>query len=572
LVRVGVGSPSTSQIILEVILIEVYLRSQRWRKKGGTSLQGTVFIGTEPVSLEETANRISGVARIEDIVDRIQKWNGFYSIVIESPKTLSLAVDRIRSMPLFFGWQDDRLYVSDDATWVHEKLGSPCLDEVSCQEFRLTGFVVGPYTLSPSVFQVQAGEAVCFHFDDQKSDWIVERRKYRQFRPHPEEGRSLEDWLELYDKVLVRCFERTLRYVGDRHIVVPLSSGYDSRLIALMFKRLGVNKLGTVSYGSSEHMRNDVPRKVASDMKVPWIWIEYTPESWVGLRDHFNRGHLFDQVSNLSSLGHIQDWPMLEAVCNNDLVSPSSIFIAGHAADPLAGSRVTLTPEVQIPLLPSDIDFIISILKSHYMLVSWPYSLEIMVNIFGSRIMQSIGSLNDFNSWSGAFDAYNENERQAKYIVNCLRSTEHWGFDWWMPFFDEEFFAFWESVPLELRLGERLHITYIDNLYRVMTGQNPPFRDKDWKYEPLNADRLRSSQRGISGLMRRLYYASSLAPLRRFRQRRLRFQYYSNEPMAWYSLFKCDKLREMDRLGITSIRSMLTYEYFERLSSMCAQS
>ena len=71
-----------------------------------------------------------------------------------------MAVDHIRSSPLFFGSGRDEFYVSDDPHWVIRKINAQDVDELSAEELLAAGFVTGNETLCPRVKQVQAGEAL----------------------------------------------------------------------------------------------------------------------------------------------------------------------------------------------------------------------------------------------------------------------------------------------------------------------------------------------------------------------------------------------------------------------------
>lgn len=52
-----------------------------------------------------------------------------------------MAVDRIRSFPLFYGKQKDSLIISDVASGVKEQVGDLDIHPIARQEFLLTGFV-----------------------------------------------------------------------------------------------------------------------------------------------------------------------------------------------------------------------------------------------------------------------------------------------------------------------------------------------------------------------------------------------------------------------------------------------
>ena len=67
--------------------------------------------------------------------------NGFFSVIIETERHIFAAVDRIRSIPLFYGYINCNFYISDDARYINEKVKDEKMDELSKTEFLLTGYV-----------------------------------------------------------------------------------------------------------------------------------------------------------------------------------------------------------------------------------------------------------------------------------------------------------------------------------------------------------------------------------------------------------------------------------------------
>jgi hypothetical protein len=73
-----------------------------------------------------------------------------------------------------------------------------------------------------------------------------------------------------------------------------------------------------------------------------------------------------------------------------------------------------------------------------------------------------------------AFELWDWQERQAKYIVNAVRLYEYWGYDWWLPLWDSEFVEFWHHVPLRLRLARRRYMQFVNNFCMRFGGKNMP--------------------------------------------------------------------------------------------------
>ena len=69
------------------------------------------------------------------------------------------------------------------------------------------------------------------------------------------------------------------------------------------------------------------------------------------------------------------------------------------------------------------------------------------------------------------FKKWDWQERQAKFIVNSVRVYEYWGYNWWLPFWDNDFMYFWQKIPLIYRKNKLLYNDYVDFLYKKVAGK-----------------------------------------------------------------------------------------------------
>lgn len=542
---------------------QIWLKhASNWAESNDVQTRGTAFLEDRLLEDREINQYIGLAGNFDDFVGRVKSLNGFFAIIVGTGNRLMFAVDLIRSLPLFYAIHGEQAYLSDDAHWIREQLGMPEFDPISREEFSLTGFVVGPHTLCAEINQVQAGEAVSLKRNGR--GWAVRPVKYRQFRAHDFYEGDEEGLLKTYDEVLISSFERTLRVVDGRQVVVPLSGGYDSRLVVLMLKKMGYTNVLTFGFGEASNPETVIGAQVAGALGYPWHQILYNKEKWHSWIRTKEWDSYFRSADNLSSLPVLQDWPANRELKESGLVSPDAVFIAGHAADPLAGSRVTLTPIVLQEEFPSEEQFVLSILESHYVLRPWPADAQTMLGRYGPRILESIGGMNTYHNWASAFDGFNENERQAKFIVNILRATEWWGYSWWMPFFDGDYFSFWERVPLKFRLGERLHLHYADRLYKKLTEQEPR-RLPDRQYN-LNPQVPSQEQPNFwKTIAYKVWRGPLLRPLRRARIIRSGKKLYSSDQAGWLGIVDEKTFIHYYLRGKHDINSLLIANYLGEL-------
>src|SRR5690606_26457536 len=136
------------------------------------------------------------------------------------------------------------------------------------------------------------------------------------------------------------------------------------------------------------------------------------------------------------------------------------------------------------------------------------------------------------------FEAFDWRERQAKYIVNSVRVYNYFGYDWWLPFWDIEFFDHWLTVPTNQRLRKALYNQYVAQAYSELAGVANSVAAITERTPAFGIGRLVAVARragilkiagSIYRAMRRKLAASRSAQLK--------------HPFAWYAIVPPDILR-----------------------------
>ncbi len=205
--------------------------------------------------------------------------NGFYAFVHVRGAEVIAVVDRVRSYPLFFGHADNVIYCSDDPFWIQDQMGDHNLDEIAKKEFRLSGYVTKDRTLSPRIKQLQAGDMARLTLDG-RGGARVEHHSYQRYRPGNYRKQDLETSLKELDEAMVASFKRLVGIAKGRPLVVPLSGGYDSRLIVLMLKKVGYENVIAFSYGRTDNPESRISKEIAGHLGIGWEFVEYNNEKW----------------------------------------------------------------------------------------------------------------------------------------------------------------------------------------------------------------------------------------------------------------------------------------------------
>lgn len=450
--------------------IFIKLSGPGWQTAQGASgqevrVKGSPYVGhqkqTAHMLAESLQHPLEGEAAPQQLMLR---YNGFYSLVWRQGDQLLASVDRLRSFPLFYCLVRGQLYISDDAEWIRQHARSHSMDPVAREEFQLAGYVTGPDTLFPNVKQLQAGE--CLLASQGKKGVRLQRHRYYRYwytEPRQYDEATL---LQELEQVTESSIQRLIDYAAGRQIVVPLSGGYDSRLIVSQLKRLGYDNVLTFTYGIAGNKESKYSKQVADALKLKWHFTEYTRESWQEAWRNEDRLAYYRWASGWTSLTHTQDWLAVKAMTQQRVLSPDAVFAPGHIARNDIPRWLTPHHRASSRLLGK------TIFSQHYYLA--PVRLE------STRPLQDwherLINLSEQHNVGGAEDLmvginkWDWQERQAKYIVNSVRVYEFFGYNWWMPLWDNEFTEYWERVPFIVRRKRELYHDFVNRIYSEQAG------------------------------------------------------------------------------------------------------
>lgn len=426
------------------------------------SFKGDIFYKNKLLSIEELINilssRFSNVeSNNQDVVEFLKNLNGNFALVIDTSINSICIVDRVRSIPLFYSKSDKNIIISDDCYYIKDKLNND-FSEVNAVEFLLTGYVTGRETLIEGINQIQAGEVLKYNKNNASFEaYSYHQYLYKNYLDLPE-----EELLITLDDIFMRVFKRLIESTVNKgkQIVIPLSGGLDSRIVATFLKRLGIENVICFSYGRKDSIEVEISRQIARALGYEWRFIEYTNEK-LYKNFHLSVSKNYDRyASNLVSLPHRQDFLAINELRDSGTIPGNSVIIPGHTGNINSGGHITInykdSKDYNFEL------FIEDTLKKHYML--WDFDdNEKLKNIFREKIKTYIGpiDINDNESWAKALGIFSLKERQSKFILNSVRTYEYFGYEWRIPICDLELIEFFSKIPIRNKIGKQLYKKYV---------------------------------------------------------------------------------------------------------------
>lgn len=426
--------------------------------------RGSCFIGGQFVEGQKLVDAISSecAATFESdsltaAKNLIPTLNGAWAAVLTWPGGRSIAaVNRYRSIPLFYSVSKSRAAISNSVEMLIKQLNKNEVNNVSALEFLMCGYVTGSETLFDGIRQVQPGEFV----ELIPSPSVIETcaTQYFQFMGQEDPCLSESDLEEEFESVLTSIFQKTADALAGSKVVIPLSGGSDSRLIAAMFKKVGYENVLCYTYGSAAASEVELSQRVAKALGYPWHYVEYSGAKW---QKYMNSQSMIDYwlyACQGTSLPVFQELPALSELIERYKADSSWTVMPGFVGDLVAGNH---TPH-SIPIIPDWSNPAAALAKDkHYCLwevskSSWNSSPYLQLK---EKLLRTVHSADmDAQGLCWSYIEWEYRSRMSLFLVNATRIYDFMGVNWMHPIGDYAYTNFFLKVPLRYRYKKRLFI------------------------------------------------------------------------------------------------------------------
>jgi asparagine synthase (glutamine-hydrolysing) len=406
----------------------------KWFDKNDVFVKGYLFDQDNKLyKNDELIDYFSDIKDKKQFKKKLKDANGLFSVVIKCQNEYFVAVDKMRTFPLFYYKSNNGYIITDDTNYLKNKFKMG-FDTESQDEFLACGYVTDKETLLQDVYQVQSSEYIIFDLNN----YNIEKEFFFSYvtnKVFDEDIKILEQkFLSILDKLTLRLIET----LDNKTVVIPLSGGYDSRLMATLLKRHKYTNIITFTYGNKNSFEVDISKKIAQKLNFQWYFVEYS-EDLIGdyskskeFNDYYNFAH------NNASCFLLQDYFAIQYLKKNKLIPNDSIIVTGHSGDFLAGSQ-----------MPWDIRYESSskcIIKE---IMHQTYKLEKPKNVkyLKSKIPNN---LQDGYAYS-VVENFFMNRKISRFVVNAHRIYEFFGYEHRFALWDNELTVFFRDLSPEYK-------------------------------------------------------------------------------------------------------------------------
>ena len=423
------------------------------------------FYNTNPkrilVALFEKQNNLSEIKKILNTID------GHYGLIYQNKNIAIISVDKISSIPIYYLHDKNKkiFYVYSNSLNSSKKTELKKINDISTSVFSMSGYTIGSETLLSGVKLLEPGK---FIYQKDNKLRIESFFLYEPWNIIIDEKPRLKIELQ---KIILRNIGNLINSVNNRPIVIPLSGGIDSRLIASVVRFLGYKNVYCFSYGSKNNFESKVSESIAKKLNFKWFFVEHT----IANQKNFFTSSLvsdYEQYAdNFSSVPYHQDLFSINYLKKKKLIPANSVIVNGNSGDFISGNHLPSAFLQKMDYQKTDSERLEEILnfyiEKHYSLWKDLKSNK-SINDIKRKLIDSLKTVNyrfDHPENShGIYEFLEFRDRQCKYVVNGQRIYEFLGYDWRLPLWNNDFIDFFENIPLRFKLNQNLYReTILDN-------------------------------------------------------------------------------------------------------------
>jgi asparagine synthase (glutamine-hydrolysing) len=509
---------------------------------------GTIFFDKEAA---EYAVKLYSEGRL---LDEAGNLNGSFLLILsdEQNRCVHVITDRWGSVPLYWGWRNGRLFISDEYWWIARNIEAQELNKVAVAQLLQFSYVLGTQTLIEGVCEFSPHAVTSVDYTQEPR---VSQKQYWSYRLTEDTDLPETELLDLMSHIFQKMFEIYADAIKKRdwRVGVPLSGGLDSRFIAWGLKRADV-PVTAYSYGTPGLQDLVLASRVADSLAIPIkeiVWEDERP--FTGKR----HDDLVSLIGPTTTYAH----GVGASAINEECQSACDVFLPGHSGDFIAGSHVLdyYLHAWDGRLVRLAVERVHKKLNDRSLRRLFPWSSrhwDIVQDSFRETI-----KLNDDPSMLSLAQRWTTEQRIRRFTLRECHVYRNYGYQVMIPFWDYEVVDFFTGLPrkylyrryLYRRLMQEYIYTGLDSsLGKIDTPYGPVLSPEDRARTPTLIDfATRISKAGYHRVINRIKPSDSLTSLSRHYGN---IWYHSFEFRQYYiQLFheslKCHELFDMNVLN-----------------------
>ncbi len=414
------------------------------------------YAGENALNFIEKTDSVDKLKSLLDIV------NGIFTIGIKIKDSYVFCCSRIKYFPLYYQKTESGWLISDSCYEITGNNSKYELLDISCIEFLKQGYVGANRTLYKNVYSLRSGEILILEQDSIRNEIYYN---------HTLESFPRQDFDSLKEKlenVIHNIGSRLAEALNNRKVLLPLSGGYDSRLIACILKNAGIKDVICFSYGKKNNKEVAVRKDVAKKLGYKWYFvdylIDYKPEDIFKSKEFISYAHF---AANGVSMPYLQEYIAVKYLLENNIADQDCVVLPGHSGGFLAGSflghHICNNEETNITDTLYRFNVKFSPAKKAERINIYEY-LKKQINSYKEEL--NLKNPIPYTVLEGII----KQEWETKFILNSSKVFEFFRIQSMFPFWDYELEDFFKLTPYEYRLNKKLFKKVLEEKFFLPQG------------------------------------------------------------------------------------------------------
>ncbi len=429
-----------------------------WKSHGHVTFKGYIYDKHGcflPANM--AVSFFSNITSKKKLLYLLQAIDGAFTLIIKIDGGMLIATDPMGMFPLLYTKVSGKWHIADNIEHLLRHKENCRLNASALPEFHASGFILDKETLIEGIFRTRPGEVLWLKDPDEVSTKI-----YHFFLPDFFTTDPAAQLRQKLNQVLDHMTDRLVSSLDGKTAVIPLSGGFDSRLIACMLKKAHYHNTICLTYGRP-NQESRLSEKVARALGFRWIFVDYREiDPTTFLNDSVFKMYS-DYAGMASSMPYLQEYFAIKYITDNQLIPPDSIFLPGHTGDFIAGSYTEKTIRTKITCLADP-----EILVDKYF--RFIHLTDDQKRIIGSRLRRWFKAYEPPSAaTSDKYDIFIEDwdlkEKISKFVFNSTKVFPYFGYQYRLPLWDRAFRLFFRKLPFKYRSNKALYDAVLTNDY-----------------------------------------------------------------------------------------------------------
>lgn len=401
-----------------------------------------------------------------------QQIYGCFCIIIQDKETVTIISDTVNFFPIFYTVQEGALVISDFFDDIINYIQDLRLNHDAFAEFRCAGFVLQNETLAQGILKTNNNQILKI------TKFGTTTTSYFDFLPKTFFTETNEEISLKLKSILEDVSTRLIAFLDNRTAIVPLSGGYDSRLIVSLLKNAGCQKVIAITYGKP-NPEVAISQSVAEKLGYKWFFIDYAKIDIEKYRQDPQFANYLDYAANGFSMPYLMEYFALAELLEKKLIPEDAVFLPGHSGDFLGGSYVMKT----VKNTQEKDSLAQYIARKYFLFIQKNGKINRQLE---KRIRKSLKDIpfHREKEYFSTIEEWDYREKLSKFIFHSSSVFPFWGFEVYFPLWDKALITFFRKLPYEKRVHKNLYDMVLQKFY--FTPNQINFDKKELKVSPFD--------------------------------------------------------------------------------------